>query len=392
MGKHQRHKIGEINRLRKRLKFPLCRVARVMPKGFTDDDFLDLFKTAYPGLWVELMNFFKSSMDEYRNRINKGLKGVKPFSPKDMVFLVAKSFLAKSRMINYNSSIEQENEKTKERAKIIRIGKNKVKRIQQKEAERIRKFQKVAPKYVNNLIKLYFNQRKESALDIDTRYLIILECAKFKCKKTIVFLQKINACEKNDELRLLAYDYLVRFGLNPRLTRKRKGKKKLTVTTVHKIEESPSILLQLIFEKQQILHKNFDVFLSHSYGRQSELLQTKDILNRQGLVVYVDWINDAEMLQREKQNEDTFNVLYERLKQSSALLFIQTKLSVTSKYCLDELSYFKKLNRPMYLYEAETVENKPEILDGMLKVKLEADRFISEDNIAILEKNGRDSS
>lgn len=392
MGKHQRHKIGEINRLRKRLKFPLSRVARVMPKGFTDDDFLDLFKTAYPGLWVELMNFFKSSMDEYRNRINKGLKGVKPFSPKDMVFLVAKSFLAKSRMINYNSSIEQENEKTKERAKIIRIGKNKVKRIQQKEAERIRKFQKVAPKYVNNLIKLYFNQRKESALDIDTRYLIILECAKFKYKKTIVFLQKINACEKNDELRLLAYDYLVRFGLNPRLTRKRKGKKKLTVTTVHKIEESPSILLQLIFEKQQILHKNFDVFLSHSYGRQSELLQTKDILNRQGLVVYVDWINDAEMLQREKQNEDTFNVLYERLKQSSALLFIQTKLSVTSKYCLDELSYFKKLNRPMYLYEAETVENKPEILDGMLKVKLEADRFISEDNIAILEKNGRDSS
>ena len=85
MGKQQRRKIGEINRFRKRLKFPLSRVARVMPKGFTDEEFLDLFKTTYPRLWVELMNFFKSSMDEYRNRINKGLKGVKPSYPKDMV-------------------------------------------------------------------------------------------------------------------------------------------------------------------------------------------------------------------------------------------------------------------------------------------------------------------
>lgn len=153
---------------------------------------------------------------------------------------------------------------------------------------------------------------------------------------------------------------------------------------MHKIEDSPSVLLQLIFEKQQILHKNFDVFLSHSYGRQSELLQTKEILNRQGLVVYVDWINDAEMLQREKQNDDTFNVLYERLRQSSALLFIQTKLSVTSEYCMDELIYFKKLNRPMYLYEAEMIENRPNIFEGMVKVKLKDDKFITEDNKAIL--------
>lgn len=50
MGKHQSRKIGEINRLKKRLKSPLSRVANVMPKGFSDADFLDLFKIAYPGL------------------------------------------------------------------------------------------------------------------------------------------------------------------------------------------------------------------------------------------------------------------------------------------------------------------------------------------------------
>lgn len=390
MGKHQSRKIGEINRLKKRLKSPLSRVATVMPKGFSDADFLDLFKIAYPGLWVELINFYKSSLNEYRNRINKGLRGVKPLSPMILVFMVAKSSLAKARIVNTNSSIEQEYEKAKVRAKIIRIGEKKTNRIQHKEAERIRKFQKVAPQYVDNLIKLYFDQRKEKALDVDTRYLIILESAKFKCGKTITFLQKINACEKNDELRMLAYNYLIRFGLNPRLTRKRKDRKKLTATIEHKIPESPTILLQLIFEKQQIIHKNFDLFLSHSYGRQAELLMVKNILNRQGLVVYVDWINDAEMLQREKQNKDTFNVLYERLRQSSALLFIQTKLSIGSKYCMDELIYFKLLNRPMYLYEAEVIEAQFEIPDevidilaGMTKVKLEGEKFITEDNVAI---------
>lgn len=380
MGKHQRRKIGEINRLRKRLKYPLSRVAQVMPKDFSNNEFFDLFQKAYPGLWTELITTYKSNLDEYKNRINKGLKGINPILPKELVFSVAMSFLSKARAINSKSSIEQERKKAETRTKIIRIGNNKSDKIQQREVSRIRKFQKVTPKYIDNLIRLYFHQRKEKDLDVDTRYLIILECAKFKCRKTIIFLQRINACEKNDELRKLAYDYLVRFGLNPHLTRKRKGRKKLTATTGHKITESPTILLKLIFEKQQILHKHFDIFLSHSYGRQSELLQTKDILNRQGLVVYVDWINDAEMLQREKQNDDTFKVLYERLRQCSALLFIQTKLSVASKYCMDELTYFKQFNRPMYIYEAESIDNRPDILDKMIKVKLENGEFITEDN------------
>lgn len=380
MGKHQRRKIGEINRLKKRLKYPLSRVAQVMPKDFSDNEFFDLFKTAYPGLWTKLVTIYKSNLYEYRNRINKGLKGINPIPPKDLVFSVAKSSLSNARVINSNSSVEQEYKKAEERTKIIRTGNNKAQKIHQREVSRIRKFQKVTPKYINNLIRLYFRQRKEKPLDIDTRYLIILECAKFKCSKTIIFLQKINACEKNDELRKLAYEHLIRFGLNPRLARKRKGKKKLTATVEHNIPESPTVLLQLIFEKQQILYKHFDIFLSHSYGRQSELLQTKNILNQQGFVVYVDWINDAEMLQREKQNDDTFKVLYERLKQSAALLFIQTELSIASKYCMDELNYFNLLNRPMYIYEVEPIDNRPDILDKMIKVKLENGKFITEDN------------
>ena len=246
---------------------------------------------------------------------------------------------------------------------------------------------------VHEFIKEYFNSRKKDNLDIDSRYLIIRECAKFKCRKTILFLQKINACEKNEELQLMAYNYLCRFGLHPRLRKKRKGKKRRTSTAKHQLEENPSTLLKLIFENQQILHKHFDVFLSHSYGRQLELLQAKDTLNSQGLVVYVDWINDAEMLEREKQNDDTFKVLYERLKQSSSLLFIQTKLSVASKYCMDEIEYFRQLRRPIYLLEVDTINDNSALFEGMIKVKLNQGKYMTEDGKDIsdhlLEHNQR---
>lgn len=378
MGKYIRKKIGELNRLKERLKYPVSRIACIMQKDFSDDDFLSLFKTAYPGLWIELEVYYKSCCSEYKNRLNKGLKTVKPISPKDFLFSVANTSLINARRNNVTISIEQEHEKNEKRLKIINRREHKLEIIQKKESQRLRKFQEVEPPYIKNLIKQYFRLRKVNPLDIDIRYLIILECAKFKCNNAITFLQKINACEKNDELRELAYQSLVRFGLHPRLTRKRKGKKKLTTTAIHEISENPTTLLQLIFEKQQLVHKKFDIFLSHSYGRKKELLKVKDILNQQGLVVYVDWINDAEMLRREKQNDDTFKVLYERLRQSSALIFIQTELSIQSKYCMDELSYFKELNRPMFMYEAEPVETKPDILNEMIKINLENDKFLIE--------------
>lgn len=95
--------------------------------------------------------------------------------------------------------------------------------------------------------------------------------------------------------------------------------------------------------------------------------------------MYVDWINDAEMLEREKQNDDTFKVLYERLKQSSSLLFIQTKLSVASEYCMDEIEYFRQLRRPIYLLEVDPIDDNPALFEGMIKVKLNEGKYITED-------------
>lgn len=362
-------------RLRKRLKSLVARIANVMPNEFKDDDIVSTFKIVYPGMWNEMKSSYKSSLLEYKNRIRKGKKAVYPQSPKTLILSVGKSAINKARIANERTTPEKEETKTGVLDRMIRKGKRKAEEIKKREDTCARQIQKACPDYIGNLIRHYFFTRKKKGLDIDSRYVLIMECAKFKSTATITFLQKINACEKNNELRLLAYKCLKHFGVYPRLTRNRKGKKKASAVAMHTIDPNPSELLKLIYENQQFLYKSFDVFLSHSYGRQDELLEAKNILNRQGLVVYVDWINDAEMLERSKQNEDTFKVLYERLKQSSSLLFIQTEASVGSPYCMEELQFFKQLGRPMYIIEVDEVENAPDILKELVRVKLESGLF-----------------
>lgn len=69
-------------------------------------------------------------------------------------------------------------------------------------------------------------------------------------RDNLVFREN-KCCEKNDELRQLAYSYLCRLGLTPKLSRKRNGKKKLSATKVKDLDENPTELLQRIFENQQ---------------------------------------------------------------------------------------------------------------------------------------------
>lgn len=383
MAIHIRRKIGENMRMKKRLKFPITKVVEVLPFGFSDEDVVSLFKVAYPGLWLELKARHTQDNSMFKNRVARGLKAVKPLSPNQLLLLVAKPTINKERnsYTIYNQCTEDNKKIGYE--KLERKGKAKLSKIAIKGKARKREMQDAAPQYIDNLITEYFKVRKENTLDINSRYLIILECAKFKCKKTIIFLEKINACEKNDQLRMLAFKSLQRFGLSPSLGRKRKGKKKLSIIGVCDLDENPTELLQYIYSSQHKIHQKFDVFLSHSYGRQQELLAIKEMLNRQGMVVYVDWINDAEMMRREKQNSDTFKVLNERLSQSSTFLFIQTKESLESKYCMDEVDFFKNMNRPMFIYEVDKLDKNSRIND-FVSVSVRNDKLcIDKDGIDI---------
>ena len=60
----------------------------------------------------------------------------------------------------------------------------------------LEKVQIVTPSYVKDMIRTYFQTRKTNTLNVNARYLILLEASQFHSKETIQFLHKIAACEK----------------------------------------------------------------------------------------------------------------------------------------------------------------------------------------------------
>lgn len=86
-------------------------------------------------------------------------------------------------------------------------------------------------------------------------------------------------------------------------------------------------------------YDKYDIFLSHS-SRDAELvLGVKTLLERQGLTVYVDWIDDPQ-LSRENVTKETAALLRQRMQQSRSLIFMATESASESKWMPWELGYF----------------------------------------------------
>ena len=69
MGRAKRKYCAELIRFQKTLRKPIRNVLAIMPKGFTDKDFLSEFKLLYSYLWDDV----RAKAKEYR-RMDNGLK------------------------------------------------------------------------------------------------------------------------------------------------------------------------------------------------------------------------------------------------------------------------------------------------------------------------------
>ena len=168
---------------------------------------------------------------------------------------------------------------------------------------------------------------------------------------------------------MMAFYALQRMGEHPWLGRGRKGKKRLSQVKRIDIQKNPTELLELINKHQCLLYQQFDIFLSHSSRDEKDLLLIKSILNRQGYTVYIDWVNDREMLNRVNQDENTWNALYLRMNQSCKLLYIMTDNCISSECTKKEVEYFKGLNKTVYVYQPKlTSLPDPEYLNGCIKL------------------------
>jgi len=87
------------------------------------------------------------------------------------------------------------------------------------------------------------------------------------------------------------------------------------------------------------LSTKFDVFLSHSFLDADVIQGLKELLEAEGLSVYVDWIEDRQ-LNRDQMTAKTAEVLRTRMRNSQSLIFATSKTSSGSKWMPWELGYF----------------------------------------------------
>jgi hypothetical protein len=88
---------------------------------------------------------------------------------------------------------------------------------------------------------------------------------------------------------------------------------------------------------------SFDIFLSHAIRDKELVLGAKAILERSGRTVYVDWIVDDD-LDRAQVSGATADRLRRRMDQCSALFYLHSRSSQTSRWMPWELGFFDGSN------------------------------------------------
>lgn len=309
----------------KKLKEPIENVIKLMPPGFSDIEFLTEFRRCYAYLWDDLCKEHR-----YYERKNKTFNGKKPlFFPETGTFVLKSGYRAIKKARLYGSKALTQAEQTALRNALI----DKCDKTLRKRRERIKEhmdiLQDVVPNYVSHMIKSYFHNRRINLANVNIRYYILNEIAKFDNKRLIGFFSSVMKSERNDVCREFAFRTLQKWDKTVQQPKKRRGEKWPNEDMQPVIPSNPNQLMDMICLLQMEKDKSYNVFLSHRSTDKDIVIKIKEMLNSKGLSVYVDWMQDREGLPRDKMNENTLNVLKTRILQSNCLLYVHTM------YCRD---------------------------------------------------------
>lgn len=344
-------------------KRPITLVAQTMLPGFTDDDFYIEFKRLQPLLWQELQEKYISYRELDKARKSKGRILRRFPNPKRFILLEATQMLENIRRQHSSGNFDQHNSSQRkyilEKQATSQLDKHKI-----KVKKDLYFIQEVNPPYVYKLINIYYQIRRRSCIDVNSRLSIIQEVAKFRSKETIRFLKKIQSGEKNENLRMAAYYALLQMHApDVSLHRKRKGKKNMNQIVKPEEQRTPQELLQSIYNADFEKIKSFDVFISHSSRNKKVIYSIVKALNNEGIICYVDWIADRQQLQRQLTSKETAEVIVNRIKQSNSFIYILSRECIASKWSPWELGYAYATNKPVCIYQIEPIEDKPQYLD-----------------------------
>lgn len=342
-------------------------VTSLLPRKYTKVDIIALLKYYYPHEWqsVESKYIYYCTKDKYLKR-HLGKSRYNMSKPELLIQRVPafkKIFSENYKCAHWNAYSERS--RIDSSVKLWEARKSKIDRINSKIEIALSKTQQVTPSFINQLIGLY--ERKNTTQK--DRVYILLELKKYYCEKVIQFFFKLNDTELNIQLREEAFFYLQSFNFKPRLRKQRfmqihvkNKKRKCYLREVYPnerydIPQNPDELEYRIENSKEQKLKSYDYFISHSSKDSKEVQKLIYVENQQGKNVFCDWINDIDYLKRHLLCAATLKVIEERMKQSKALIFVQSENSLKSIWCKYELNYFHALNRPIYVVGKESIIN-----------------------------------
>jgi len=336
-------------RFQKQYYLPLKYIATLMPSDFKDGYFVNVFQKVYPDKWetvvYEYDKYYK--MDQELIRLGKKQRYSFP-SPHTFILRTAKHILLNKQNSNFENACDDFLLKEKLNKAIA----NPIRTKQPKIDKDILR-QCIEPSFAKQFEKEYFLTQ-----DVTRKAEIINELSIYHCETTKSLLYKINNREYCHALQNKACMILQSMGENPILRKKVKGKNKYKNLYPDKklLSKSPATLIEEFNYNTLQKYKEFDVFLSHSYANDKEVLAFVKKLNAYGIVVYIDWISDRNGLQRNQFSQATLDVLHERMKQSKVLICFYTKEAISSSWIPWEISNFLLLNKKVFIYNPYELE------------------------------------
>ena len=150
--------------------------------------------------------------------------------------------------------------------------------------------------------------------------------------------------------------------------------------------DTPKLLMDEILQSEYDLENNkrFDVFISHSTKDYNTIIKLKTMLNRQGLSVYIDWIEDRESLRREMTSKETAQAISQRIIHSRSMLVVLTESSLSSTWVPWELGFAQALGKIVCLLKLEDVENAPEYMEIYHEAMIENEVIVVKDGLRLL--------
>ena len=361
---------------KKTFKKPIQNVGLLISHGFTDEEFVKLFRELYPHMWIDLNRKYEYWHEKNNFIIRKGKKSRYNFR-KPYNFIMDCSYGIRKKIRRNPEKISNE-EKEKLRKDIMENSYKKLAIYKQKIEKNLYLVQEISPKYEKEYIDYYFKSK-----DLHVKLEIIRELSKYKSDKIIQFFYKVNACTRNFSLKEESMKYIQGLNLPFVLRRKKKGKKSFIDNEVVKNKSNPEILMQRIFDNELEKKKSFDLFISHNSKDETEIVKIYKKLNKEGLVAYVDWVSDKFDLKRKWCNATTSNVIKARIKQSKFILICLTENLLTSQWCPWEIGYADALGKKICLLNNNEIKDKPEFYDGYARL------IFDNNGVFIIENNNR---